>query len=113
LKSTVKNIFTFCLTKLVSLGPTKSIAGFRSILVLAPHPDDEILGLGGIILQTLQQGGKVHLVYLTDGECSDVWHDREEIKRQRITLSERVCMKLGISIENINSFASARWRITV
>lgn len=73
----------------------------RNLLILAPHPDDEILGLGGVILQTLQQGRKVHLVYLTDGEGSGVWPDREEIKRQRISLSEQACKNLGIPTENI------------
>jgi LmbE family N-acetylglucosaminyl deacetylase len=73
----------------------------KIILILAPHPDDEILGLGGVILKTLQQGGKVHLVYLTDGEGSGVWPDQEEIKRQRIALSEQVCLQLGIPLENI------------
>ena len=74
---------------------------FSSILILAPHPDDEILGPGGVILQTLQQGGQVHLIYLTDGEGSGVWPDQEEIKRQRIALSEQVCNQLGIPTENI------------
>lgn len=81
--------------------------GFNSVLVpsnliiLAPHPDDEILGIGGGILQILQRGGKIHLVYLTDGEGSGVWPDQAEIKRQRITLSEQVCEKLGLVPSNI------------
>jgi len=73
----------------------------KSVLILVPHPDDEILGLGGIILQTIKKGGNVHLVYLTDGEGSGVWPDKDEIKRQRITLSEQVCEKLGLKPSDI------------
>jgi len=72
-----------------------------NLLVLVPHPDDEILGLGGIILRVIQQGGKVHLVFLTDGECSGVWLDQEEIKHQRIAISEKVCKLLGIQSQDI------------
>lgn len=78
--------------------PNKSL---KTVLILAPHPDDEILGLGGIIMQTLQKDGKVHLVYLTDGEGSRVWPDLEEIKRQRLALTDQVCEKLGINLSSI------------
>jgi len=78
-----------------------SVKQFNNILIIAPHPDDEILGLGGVILQTLQNGGKVHLVYLTDGEASGVWPDHKEIKRQRILLSIEVCNLLGIQPQDI------------
>jgi LmbE family N-acetylglucosaminyl deacetylase len=70
---------------------------YKSLLILIPHPDDEIFGLGGIILYTLQKGGKVNLVYLTDGECSGVWPDMEEIRHQRFALSEQICNKLGLN----------------
>lgn len=37
------------------------------ILVLAPHPDDEVIGPGGALAQALERGDKVTVVYLTDG----------------------------------------------
>ncbi|MEI6139830.1 MAG: PIG-L family deacetylase [Mariniphaga sp.] len=104
MKDKLKYIFTSLLYKALLLLANKILPNFNCILILIPHPDDEILGLGGVILQTLQQGGKVHLVYLTDGEGSGVWPDKEEIKRQRIALSEQVCNKLGIQSEMINRF---------
>ncbi len=67
------------------------------VLILAPHPDDEIFGLGGYMLKILDKGCKVSIIYLTDGEGSDVWHDREEIRKQRIALSENVCANLHIN----------------
>lgn len=38
----------------------------RSILVLAPHPDDEILGVGGTIARHIAEGDRVRVAVLTD-----------------------------------------------
>ena len=40
------------------------------ILVIAPHPDDEVLGVGGTTLRHLDQGDEVHVVICTRGEES-------------------------------------------
>ena len=74
---------------------------FNSILVIAPHPDDEILGLGGLIIKSIIEGRQVNILYLTDGENSDIWQDKEKIRRERIKLSEKVYLKLDIPASNI------------
>jgi LmbE family N-acetylglucosaminyl deacetylase len=38
------------------------------LLVVAPHPDDESLGAGGLIQQTLAAGGRVHVLFMTNGD---------------------------------------------
>lgn len=37
------------------------------VMVLAPHPDDEVLGCGGALLRHVQQGDAVQVVVVTDG----------------------------------------------
>ena len=81
---------------IISFRMTYNDVNLSSILIIAPHPDDEIIGLGGFMLKTIQQGGKFHLIYLTNGEGSGVWSDTKEIGRQRIKMSETVCDKLRI-----------------
>ncbi len=40
------------------------------VLVVAPHPDDEVLGVGGTVLKHLADGDAVHVVVCTRGEAS-------------------------------------------
>lgn len=42
-----------------------------SVLVLAPHPDDECLGCGGAIALHRRQGDRVMIVFATDGNAGD------------------------------------------
>jgi LmbE family N-acetylglucosaminyl deacetylase len=43
------------------------------VMILAPHPDDEAIGCGGLIAQAQAQGRAAHLVFLSDGArgCAD------------------------------------------
>jgi len=46
----------------------------RSVLVLAPHPDDEAFGCGGLIALKRLEGCPVHVVFVTDGSASHPNH---------------------------------------
>jgi LmbE family N-acetylglucosaminyl deacetylase/glycosyltransferase involved in cell wall biosynthesis len=48
--------------------PLLSLSGSRRILVVAPHPDDESLGAGGVIQSALSQGKEVKVVIVTNGD---------------------------------------------
>src|SRR5712691_6800604 len=45
-----------------------SFSSATRLLVVAPHPDDETLGAGGLIQRVHENGGVVKVLYLTDGE---------------------------------------------
>ena len=42
----------------------------RRAVVLAPHPDDEVLGVGGLLALPARAGSRVLIVAVTDGEAS-------------------------------------------
>ena len=42
----------------------------RSVLVVAAHPDDELLGCGGTLIRHAQEGDTVHIVILAEGATS-------------------------------------------
>ena len=48
------------------------------VLVVAPHPDDEVLGVGGCILRHLAAGDAVHVVLCTRGEPERFGSDQVE-----------------------------------
>ena len=40
----------------------------KNILVVAAHPDDEVLGCGGTLIKYKNNGYKINIVFFTDGE---------------------------------------------
>jgi LmbE family N-acetylglucosaminyl deacetylase len=48
-----------------------ALADGDRILVLAPHPDDEVLGAGGVLQQAVARGLPVRVVFLTYGDGSE------------------------------------------
>jgi N-acetylglucosamine malate deacetylase 1 len=75
---------------------------FDNIVIISPHPDDEIIGLGGFIIQMLRKNKKIHFIFLTDGEDSNSFPDKERIKKERIKLTSEVMNKLRISDEFVH-----------
>ena len=39
----------------------------KKILVVAAHPDDEVLGCGGTMARHAKNGDKVHIVFMSNG----------------------------------------------
>jgi LmbE family N-acetylglucosaminyl deacetylase len=48
--------------------PLLSLEGLQRVLVVAPHPDDEALGAGGLIQAALAQGSQVRVIVVTNGD---------------------------------------------
>jgi len=77
--------------KLVKIPP-----GTR-ILVLAPHPDDDVLGCGGTLVKHVAAGASVSVVYLTDGRKGDpTFPSEESLVLERQKEARAACALLGI-----------------
>jgi LmbE family N-acetylglucosaminyl deacetylase len=50
--------------------PVSDVTGAASAVVIAAHPDDEVLGVGGIMSLLASAGARLRLVSVTDGEAS-------------------------------------------
>jgi LmbE family N-acetylglucosaminyl deacetylase len=46
-----------------------ALTSYDELLVVAPHPDDETLGFGGLITAYLEQGKPVGVIVTTDGDA--------------------------------------------
>lgn len=58
------------LRSLTGDGPVVGTPGFHRVLVLAPHPDDEAVGCGGLMALLADAGAEVDVVFATDGEAT-------------------------------------------
>ena len=68
----------------------------RTVVVFAAHPDDDILGCGGTIAKLAQNGSKVHVVFLADGESSrDDIEDIDNLILQRKQNAKKALKILG------------------
>ncbi|MDD5528808.1 MAG: methyltransferase domain-containing protein [bacterium] len=76
--------------------PLEEIVDFReNTLVLSPHPDDEIIGCGGTLLQMLKSGAKVTVLQITDGSDTLALSENMD-KAIRPKEAKIVAEKLGI-----------------
>ena len=48
------------------------------ILVFSPHPDDDVISMGGTVNRLVEQGHTVHIAYMTPG--SNAVHDHDAKK---------------------------------
>ncbi|TWT87097.1 1D-myo-inositol 2-acetamido-2-deoxy-alpha-D-glucopyranoside deacetylase [Pseudobythopirellula maris] len=56
---------------------------FMNTLIVAAHPDDEVLGVGGTIPLIRRSGGKVSVLIVTDGSSAQYESDREILVRKQ------------------------------
>lgn len=87
--------------------PVRSLqaaTGGATILVLAPHPDDETLGCGGLIAQAAASGQGVHVLVLTDGTGShpdSAAYPAPRLRRVREGESREAARVLGLAPERV------------
>jgi LmbE family N-acetylglucosaminyl deacetylase len=65
-----------------------SLASTDRVLVLAPHPDDESLGAGGLLAHLASVGGLARVIFATNGDNAP-WIQRVAERRWRISESDR------------------------
>jgi len=51
-------------------GPTP-----QTILIFSPHPDDDVISMGGTLITLAEQGHDVHVAYMTSGNIAVFDHD--------------------------------------
>jgi LmbE family N-acetylglucosaminyl deacetylase len=82
----------------------------QSILVLAAHPDDEVLGCGGTIAKFSDEGVAVHVAFLADGVFSRAGEEkaqRSELVSRR-GAAQKACDILGVRSVSFGDFPDNR-----
>ncbi|MFC1858897.1 PIG-L deacetylase family protein [Thermodesulfobacteriota bacterium] len=76
----------------------------HSAVVVAPHPDDETFGAGGMIAMKKKAGVPVHVIFLTGGEASHASCcsiATNEIKRIRRSQAIEATARLGLNYDEL------------
>lgn len=76
-----------------------------SVLIVAPHPDDEVIGCAGLIQQCLNNDQSVNVIILTGGSkshgnCCSL--SETTIIENRRNLSRKAMEELGLPLENLH-----------
>lgn len=67
-----------------------------NVLVLSPHPDDDIFGCAGTMARHIEQGHRVRVVYLCSGDKGGKTGDRKKLTDIRRDEAIRATENLGI-----------------
>jgi len=93
-------------TGMVSPIPIRAPFG-DSVLVVAPHQDDEAIGCGGALALQVQSGANAHIVLLQDGsyEAEESGMTRAEMTALRNAESKRAAAVLGMESPDYFDYA--------
>lgn len=86
-----------CIRGALTVARGRPLPEYGSILLIAPHPDDEIIGIGGFLAAHLRAGRHATIVYLTDGENSLEDLEPAVVSLERSKLTSRVLSRLGVA----------------
>jgi len=75
----------------------------KQILIIAAHPDDEVLGCGGTIALHVKDGDSVHVLFLGDGVSSRGDSDPNLITARKES-AVKACEVLGAAIVGFEKF---------
>lgn len=56
------------------LGPSQP-GNPKTALIFSPHPDDDVISMGGTLIRMVEQGHRVHIAYMTSGNIAVFDHD--------------------------------------
>lgn len=69
------------------------------LLIASPHPDDEVLGAGGLIRTWSERGHRVTILSVTDGEAAySDWGDLDLVRRRELDQALAVLSTRHVSV---------------
>ena len=89
---------------MIALLKSNIFMDLSKVLIVAPHPDDEIIGCSGLMQSLLKTGKEVFVVILTGGEgshCGCCSISTSDLIKARRELAVKANMQVGISKDNL------------
>ena len=75
----------------------------KQILIVAAHPDDEVLGCGGAIARHVKEGDSAHVLFLGDGVSSRSNSNNKLISARKES-AVKACEVLGAAVVGFEKF---------
>lgn len=103
MKDLIRNLRVFLLHLIYNICPSLSLP--KRVVIIAPHPDDEAIGCGGLIQALVERGALPHVIILTGGEgshrgCCDI--TAEDLIAGRHGLTLKASETMGLPVANIH-----------
>lgn len=101
LDRSAESLWSWCFARL-SAGAAQgaqpwAALGGASVLVVAPHPDDEVCGCAGVIARHVCSADRVCVVHVTDGRRSRAWGLAPQVMAERRRHEADACAQaLGV-----------------
>ena len=94
--------------------PERATPSKKRVIIFSPHPDDDVISMGGTFDRLLEQGHEVHVAYQTSG--NNAVSDDEALKFAKIALAlttdstriQRIVEFLSIKKEGENDTGEVR-----
>jgi len=71
-----------------STRPERALPARKRVIIFSPHPDDDVISMGGTFLRLVDQGHEVHVAYQTSGNIAVHDHDAYRFLSFSIALLE-------------------------
>jgi LmbE family N-acetylglucosaminyl deacetylase len=72
------------------------------LVVVAPHPDDEVLGAGGLIRSWAARGASVTVLSVSDGEAAHPgWHALGSVRREELNEALRTLSPSHVTVRRL------------
>jgi glucosamine-6-phosphate deaminase len=91
--------------------PERATPAIKRVIIFSPHPDDDVISMGGTFLRLVEQGHDVHVAYQTSGNIAVHEHDalrfiefaREFSEEQGINQEEAPAKKYKKIVKFLNN----------
>jgi len=81
----------------------------RRVLIFSPHPDDDVISMGGTLIRLVEDNHEVHVAYMTSGNIAVFDHDATRLADLLAELNRRLGIddekSLGIEAEVLRTIA--------
>jgi glucosamine-6-phosphate deaminase len=75
----------------------------KRVICFSPHPDDDVISMGGILHKLVENGNEITVAYMTSGNIAVFDHD----VRRYVDFLERLARERGVGGAEVPAFAAA------